>query len=116
MATTIDPNLLQQIIDQFGIAVGQSIVPYLPAIKTFTMAELLAFANSLNQKSLDAALLQVHNKMSADDLVAEATQLADLTAQMADTNAAKAATAKAIMEAILKAALQVILGLLSALI
>ena len=107
----IDPTILQQAITQFGAAIGPSIEPYLPAIQRFGMAELLAFVGLLQQKSKDAALQQVHDKMTAEELANEKVKLADLTAAMADSNAEKRATASAILMAVLKAALVIGLGL-----
>jgi len=101
---------LDQIIAQFGVAIGTSVVPYLPAIKTFTMDELLAFANLLQQKSLDAAIKQVHDRMTPDELASEATQLAALTAQMTDNDYAKRQVASNIAMAILKVGLAIVLG------
>jgi hypothetical protein len=102
---------IQALIDKFGTALAVSVVPYLPAIKRFTMAEALAFWDLLNQKKQDAAMQAVHDKMTAEELADEKVKLADLTAAMADNNAEKRQFARDVAMAVLKVALAIGLGM-----
>lgn len=100
----------QAAIEKFGLAIGGSIEPYLPALKRFTLAEILAFWDMLDQKNKDAAIQAVHDKMTLPEMAAEKEQLAALTAAMADSNAEKRKLANDILMAILKVALGVALA------
>jgi len=98
------------IVAQFGKAIGMAATPFVPAIQRMAMDELIALKTAINEKNLDAAWQAVHAGMTGDDLAAEKVELTKLTEAMADKNAARKQAANDLAWAVLKAAISVALS------
>lgn len=107
---SIDTN---ELILQFGQAIGGAVEPFLPVFKRLMLEELIAVKAALNEGKSDAVLAVLHNGMTLDELAAEKAALVAVTNAMADTNAARRQAAQEVLMAILKAALSVALGLVA---
>jgi len=99
-----------ELVKTFGRGVAENVTPYLPAVKRMAVGELLAFGTLLQSKDYDAAKAMIHDAMTADELADEKEKLADLTAAMADENAARRKVAGQILAAILRAVFTIIVS------
>ena len=107
---TTDNN---ELILQFGEAIGGAVQPFIPAFKRLILDELIAIKAAMNEKNTDAAMAILHNRMTLEELAEEKLALVAVTNAMADSNAAKRQAAQDVLMAILKAALSVALGMVA---
>jgi hypothetical protein len=99
-----------KLVSAFGRGIVENVTPYVPAVKRMAVNELLAFGTLLQSKDYDAAKVMIHEAMTPDELADEKEKLADLTAAMADENAARRRVAGEILAAILRAAFTIVVS------